>query len=58
MPVSLQRVLLSSKFIEEAAKWRIFDQTLSEVRSKLADVPADELEATINKAIVGERQLP
>jgi hypothetical protein len=27
-----------SKFIEDAVKWRVFDQTLAEARDKFADV--------------------
>jgi hypothetical protein len=45
-----------SKFIEEAVKWRVFDQTLTEVRSKFADLPADELEALIDEAVVAVRE--
>ncbi|MET4702342.1 hypothetical protein ABIE65_005398 [Constrictibacter sp. MBR-5] len=40
-----------SKFIEEAVRWRVFDQTLTEVRSKFADVSAEELEALIDEAL-------
>ena len=28
-----------SKFIEEAVKWRVLDQTMAEARSKFADMP-------------------
>ena len=40
-----------SKFIEEAVKWRVFDQTLAEVRGKFADVPPEELESLIGEAV-------
>ena len=39
-----------SKFIEEAVKWRVLDQTIAEVRSKFADMPPEELQALINEA--------
>jgi len=39
-----------SKFIEDAVKWRMFDQTLDETRKQVEDVPEDELQAIINEA--------
>jgi hypothetical protein len=45
-----------SKFIEEAVKWRVFDQTLGEVRDKFADVPAEELESLIDEAVAAVRR--
>jgi hypothetical protein len=45
-----------SKFIEEAVKWRVLDQTLAEVRSKFSDMPPDELEALIDEAVAAARQ--
>jgi hypothetical protein len=40
-----------SKFIEEAVRWRIFHLTVREAREAFADVPADELQKMIDKAI-------
>jgi len=40
-----------SKFIEEAVRWRIFDQTVREVRAAFADVPTDELQKLIYEAV-------
>jgi ribbon-helix-helix protein len=40
-----------SKFIEEAVKWRLFDQTVSEVREAFADVPPDKLQKMIDRAV-------
>lgn len=45
-----------SKFIEEAVKWRVFDQTVAEARAKFDDVPAAELAALIDEAVVATRQ--
>lgn len=40
-----------SKFIEEAVRWRIFNQTVRESREAFADVPADELQRMIDEAV-------
>ncbi len=45
-----------SKFIEEAVKWRLFDQTLAEVRAKFADIPPQELEVLIDEAVQDARR--
>jgi hypothetical protein len=45
-----------SKFIEEAVKWRIFDQTIAEARSKFADIAPAELEGLIDEAVAAARQ--
>lgn len=45
-----------SKFIEEAVKWRVFDQTLAEARAKFTDIPPDELEAIISEAVGAARE--
>jgi hypothetical protein len=45
-----------SKFIEEAVKWRVFDQTLAEVRGKFADVPPEGLESLIDVAVSAARE--
>jgi len=40
-----------SKFVEDAVKWRLFDQVVSEVRERFADVPSQELEGLIDEAV-------
>lgn len=45
-----------SKFIEEAVKWRVLDQTIAEARSKFADMPPEELEAAIDEAVAAARK--
>jgi putative PIN family toxin of toxin-antitoxin system len=40
-----------SKFIEDAVRWRVFEQTLAEARSKFVDLPADELDALLTEAM-------
>ncbi|MBI1206831.1 MAG: hypothetical protein GC191_06025 [Azospirillum sp.] len=47
-----------SKFIEEAVKWRVLDQTMAEARSKFADMPLAELDATIDEAVAAAREAP
>ena len=44
-----------SKFIEEAVKWRVLDQTIAEARGKFADLPAESLEAVIGEAVAAVR---
>ena len=44
-----------SRFVEEAVKWRVFNETLTEVREKFADLPPDELQAMIDDACASVR---
>jgi len=45
-----------SKFVEDAVKWRLFDRTVSQVRSAFADVPAEELNVMIDEAVTSVRK--
>lgn len=45
-----------SKFIEDAVKWRVFDQTLAETRDRFAGIPPSELEALIDEAVAAARK--
>jgi len=45
-----------SKFVEDAVKWRLFDQTVSQVRDAFADVPADDLNHMIDEALASVRK--
>jgi hypothetical protein len=45
-----------SKFIEEAVKWRVLDQTVAEARGKFADMSPEALESIIGEAVVAARQ--
>ena len=40
-----------SKFIEDAVRWRIFNRTVHEIKSRNADADADELQAIIDGAV-------
>ncbi len=45
-----------SKFIEDAVKWRVLDQTVADARGKFADLPPDEVEAMVDEAVTSVRQ--
>lgn len=45
-----------SRFIEEAVKWRVLDQTVAEARSKFDDMDPAELDALIGEAVTAARQ--
>jgi hypothetical protein len=45
-----------SKFVEDAVKWRLFDQTVSEVRGAFADLPIEQLNNLIDEAVASARQ--
>jgi hypothetical protein len=45
-----------SKFIEEAVKWRVLDQTMAEARSKFADMPAEAVESVVDEAVAAVRK--
>ncbi len=45
-----------SKFIEDAVKWRVLDQTLAEAREKFADLTPDALESLMDEALTATRQ--
>ena len=40
-----------SKFVEDAVRWRVFDQTLAEVREKFADLSPEEIDALVDEAV-------
>ena len=45
-----------SKFIEEAVKWRVLDQTIAEARGQFADMPPEQLESLIGEAVAAARK--
>ena len=40
-----------SKFIEEAVRWRVLDQTIAEARAKFADLSPEALDSLIEEAV-------
>lgn len=45
-----------SEFVEEAVKWRLFNETVGEVREAFAEVPNAELQNVIDDAVEGVRR--
>jgi hypothetical protein len=46
-----------SKFIEDAVKWRVLEQTMAEARAKFADMAPEALEALIDEAVTATRDV-
>jgi hypothetical protein len=44
-----------SKFVEEAVRWRVLDQTVSEARRTFADLAPDDLEQLLAEAVTQTR---
>jgi Ribbon-helix-helix domain len=44
-----------SKFVEDAVRWRVFDQTLGEVRPGFADLSAEQLQDLVDEAVDAAR---
>lgn len=44
-----------SRFVEEAVKWRVFEETVMEVREKFANLPPADLHAMIDEACASVR---
>jgi hypothetical protein len=45
-----------SKFIEDAVKWRVLEQTMAEARGKFSDLTPDALDALVDEAVTATRQ--
>ena len=45
-----------SKFIEDAVKWRVLEQTLAEARGGFADLAPEALDALLDEAVAATRQ--
>jgi Ribbon-helix-helix domain len=44
-----------AKFVEEAVRWRVFDQTVAETKARNATVSAEEIDAAIDEALAAVR---
>jgi len=44
-----------SKYIEDAVKWRLLDQTLTEARERFADMTPEALDSLIDEALAASR---
>lgn len=45
-----------SQLAERVVNWQLFDETMRQAREAFADVPADELENTIDEAVASARR--
>ena len=45
-----------SKFIEDAVKWRVLEQTMAEARSPFSDMTPEALESLIDEAVTATRE--
>jgi len=45
-----------SKFIEDAVKWRVLEQTMAEARGKFSDLAPEALDQLIDEAVIATRQ--
>ena len=45
-----------SRFIEDAVKWRVLDQTIAEARAGFADLPPDAVEALADETVTAVRK--
>ncbi len=45
-----------SKFIEDAVKWRVLDQTMAEARGKFGDMSPEALGSLLDEAVTATRQ--
>jgi hypothetical protein len=46
-----------SKFIEEAVRWRVFHQTVEDVKARNANVSPEEIEAVIDDCSRGHLRI-
>ncbi len=44
-----------AKFIEEAVRWRVFDQTVAETKARNAATSADAIDSAIEEALLAVR---
>ena len=44
-----------SKFIEEAVRWRVVDQTVAETKARNAGMPATDIDSAIDEALSAVR---
>jgi hypothetical protein len=44
-----------SKFIEDAVRWRVFEQTVSAAKARNANVPLRDIESAVDEALAAVR---
>ena len=45
-----------SRFVEDAVRWRVFDQTVQDVKQRNQDLPPEALEQAIDEAVRAVRE--
>lgn len=40
-----------SKFVEQAVRWRVFHQTVQDIKARNADADPDEIQALVDEAV-------
>ena len=45
-----------SRFVEEAVRWRVLDRTVQRLKDRNQDLPPEELEALIDRAVAEVRK--
>jgi hypothetical protein len=45
-----------SKFIEDAVKWRVLEQTMAEARAKFSDLAPEALDSLLDEAVTATSQ--
>jgi len=46
-----------SRFVDEAIRWRMLDQTVQEIKERNQDLPDEDLETAIDKAVREVREM-
>jgi len=44
-----------TKFVEEAVRWRVFDQTVAETKARNVSIPTEEVDSVIDEALAAVR---
>jgi hypothetical protein len=44
-----------TKFVEEAVRWRVFDQTVADTKARNASVPSEQIDSAIEEALAAVR---
>jgi len=45
-----------SRFIEEAVRWRVLDQTVAETRRRFADLAPEDIDSLVDEALAAVRE--
>lgn len=45
-----------SRFIEDAVRWRVFDQTIADARTGFSELSGDDIDALVDEAVAATRK--